>query len=759
MKQLERVAGLVLLIIAVGFGIFLYRSEPTALIDPNDNTFQYALVERTNAVLSYADISCRGVFKPFCVLTRLTDHWVPNWAQGYNLPYYYSHMPQIVIVLSWKLIGPLLHVSLFSYYHMVIYLLLCTFPISIYLALTMLGMSPLIAGFGALLAPLVSTDGLYGIDPSSFLWRGYGLSSQLFSVIWLPLTLSYGYRLLVKKENIPVPAAVFLALTTAGHLGIGIMAFLSLGVLALSPFALSILRKESDTVSFRSIILPIVRVCMVFSIVFVLLGYWIVPVLIDGNYHNISVWDGIWKFDSFGFRPVLANLLNGDLFDFGRFPVLTAVVMVGLFGALTTEFAPLAVLFIFWVLMYFGRTTWGGVIDLVPGMSEFHLSRFIVGVHMAGMFLIPLGLEVCSRLLASKNHRQVLFITVVIGIFVCFIAVPQTVRYASHNDYLIGRGNELYKKDSADIDLLFTELNTRMRAQPGRVFAGRGGSWGKEFTLAETELYMHLSTYGIPVILWLPETWSPNSDTEQYFSEENQAHYTLYNVRYVVTPVNLPDAQIQPFWKPLAAGKTWKLYEVETEGYISGGIRPAIVSSSKTEFRSLIRLWMHSLAPGERLYPEITFDQSYPKTTGLPNFRMLDEVTYVVPDGSTHNVLSEVPRYVAPTSSGPVPKVLSQTEDGGMRFTAQVTVPDSCRECVVILHQTYHPSWKATVDGNPVQPFAVFPFYTAVKLESSGVHNVSFAYEPSIAKVALLIISIATVIGLATFVCVSKRLF
>ena len=54
---------------------------------------------------------------------------------------------------------------------------------------------------------------------------------------------------------------------------------------------------------------------------------------------------------------------------------------------------PFGVLFIFWLLFYFGRTTWGGLINLIPSMEEFHLSRFIVGLHITGLFLIPIGID------------------------------------------------------------------------------------------------------------------------------------------------------------------------------------------------------------------------------------------------------------------------------------------------------------------------------------------------------------------------------
>ncbi len=818
MKKIEQIIGIILLIVAIGFNLWAYRLEPTANVDPNDNTFQYALVDRTNQIWDFANKNCPKDFQfYFCHFSYLADHWVPNWAEGYNLPYYYSHIPQILIVSSYRIFSPILdtRLSLFQYYHWIIYLLLSLFPPSLFLALRVIGLPWMTAGIGALVASQFSTDGLYGLDPASFLWRGYGLSSQLFAMIFLPLALAYAFRFLhiekreerreLRKSFLPysllstlypaAPAVLALGATTAGHLGIGIIAFLSIGVISIADLisflflSNQVTKPLSNHEAIHYLWITIKKLFVLYGGTLLLLGYWIIPILRDGNYHNISVWDGIWKFDSFGYREVLKNLLNGDLFDFGRPQALTALVFIGLFSALATRYSSLALLFIFWLLLYFGRTTWGGLFTLIPGMSEFHLSRFIVGVHIAGLFLIPVGVEsIVQRIVSVQSiPKNRYLVTWLLGYFVIFVILvafvfPQTVRYASHNDTLIRRANENYTRDSDDIHALFSTLETRLSTHPGRVFAGRGGSWGKNFRIAETPMYMHLSTYGIPVILWLPETWSPNSDTEQYFSENNPTHYTLYNVRYVVTPTDLPKDQIQPFWRLTETGKQWKLYSVEDAvipsvaersdetlqqaqgnqnqnfGYITAGIRPAIVSSDKENYRNVVRLWMHSGYPAASLYPELTFDRNYPKNTGLPNFRMLDEVTYRVPDGSTYNIFSSVPRYVSPlhdVSTVSTLQITKQTDNGDMIFTAEVSVPTNCIECIIILRQSFHPSWKATIDGKPTKPFAVFPFFTAVSLNDPGTHTVVFSYEPSISKRALLFLSLVSLITLISLI-VSK---
>lgn len=662
-----------MLIFAIGFNVWIYRAEPTAKIDPNDNTFQFALVDRTNQIW---DVAWRT--KNFALLF---DHWVPNWAEGYNLPYYYSHIPQILIVASWRL----LHLgSLFQYYHWIIYLLLSIFPLSVFLALRITGLSWLTAGFGALIASQISTDGFYGLDPASYVWRGYGLSSQLFAMIWLPLAIAYAYRGKV------LPAILTLAATTAGHLGIGIIACISVAIIA-----------------FR-------KAFWILGGAFLLLAYWIVPAYVHNNFHNFSVWDPIWKFDSYGAPEVLTRLFNGDLFDFGRFPILTILVFIGLFVGRN-----FSLLFIFWLLMYFGN---------IPLLQEFHQSRFIVGVHLAGLFLIPIALEKIRLQWPAK-----VFIMIALG----FLIYPQTIRYAAHNDFLIKQANDNYSKSESDAISLLSTLKELQKTKPGRVYSGRGGSWGRDFRVAETPYYMHLSTYGIPTVLWLPQTWSPNSDTEQYFSEDQVKDYALYNIRYVVTPLA---QQPQSFWKLIKESPSWKLYEVATDGYIATGVRPAIVSSSKENFINVVRLWIQSDFSKLGLYPELTFDKDFPRSTGLSNFRMLDEVTYKTPDNKTHNLFAEVPIYQSDSKAHVV--ILSQESDTDMLFKAKVEVKGDCTECIVVLRQTFHPSWKATIDGKPAQTLTVFPFNTAVQMNAQGIHEVAFSYQPSTLKVTLLFLGV-----------------
>jgi hypothetical protein len=833
--------------------------------------------------------------------------------------------------------------SLFQYYHNIIYLLLCLFPLSIFLSLRLLHLPWLTAGIGALLASHISTDGLYGIDQSSFLWRGWGLSSQLFAIIFMPMAIAYTIRFIVhsswfiedtimtgigkqffkelkiclqkilrknrtanlhlakgkdnqdtdtthqaslknslsnSKWNDVILAILFITLTTMGHLGLGLMVFLSIPVIAFTKPLVGFLSQQSKQTIWEDIKGSIMQTFLLALPPLFILSYWILPTLLQSAYHNISFWDPVWKFNSYGAMEVLINLFNGALFDFGRLPIFTLLIFIGFFTSLfsfegkktgeknecgeQTKFCaaslplkdrthgnhevgtedaskfsfatnafneqymymfPLSLLFLFFLLLYFGSTTWDTLLYLIPSMNEFHQHRFIVGVHLMGLFLAPIGLmwiidQATQKIkggadkIHSKNFHTSYFILLTsLVLLICFLMLllpplyRQTLAYSTHNDTLISQANETFAKEKADADLL---IQTIKSLPPGRVFAGRGGTWGKDFRVAETPYFMHLSTYGIPTVLWLPETWSNNSDTEQYFSEDIFDHYELYNIRYVVAP---PKQTPQKFWHLIQETPSWKLYEVELSAgshqlasrrsgssdnnvntseskdliadgssYITVGTSPSIVFATKTTYANVVRLWIQSPYPGKKLFPELILTNKKLASKGsalrsysqLPQFSMVDEATYKTIDNKMHSLFAEQPIYMTPwewpdafinykpqiSNDKQISNntfqisndmtIVSQSSDTDQIFRATVEIKEPCPTCVVVLKQTYHPNWHATIrklstnDESSTNyelrsTIDVFPSFTAIRLEKPGTYEVVFSYQPSRLKIILMI--------------------
>ena len=83
------------------------------------------------------------------------------------------------------------------------------------------------------------------------------------------------------------------------------------------------------------------------------------------------------------------------LFDFGRLPFVTMLAAVGLGVCLwqwrREQFRAPVAIFILFLLIYFGRPTWGPILGLLPMGQDLHLDRFIAGVHLDDDLVSPGG--------------------------------------------------------------------------------------------------------------------------------------------------------------------------------------------------------------------------------------------------------------------------------------------------------------------------------------------------------------------------------
>lgn len=752
-----------LLIATIGFHLVLNFSETKILADPNDNIFQYSLVDRTNWV--WSQYHCPFSFQ---CLANLVDHNVPTWVEGYPLPFYYSHIPQIALVSSYHLlIAPIVSIfssdfSLYIYYNWTKYLLLSFLPLSFFIALRIAGFNPILSVMGAFLGSHFSTDGLYGIDQPSYLWRGYGLTSQLYAIFFFPLAIASTYRALRDesenhKKKYTLLAAVFLTLTTAGHLGLGIMGFLST-----IPFLFF------DRVR-THIFLRMKKIFLICAIPLLLLSYWIIPVLLYNNYHMISFWDPLWKFNSYGWYEVIKQIWAGELFDWLRpFPIITTLVVIGFFAtALKKEKFPIALLFAFWTLLYFGRTTWGGLIDLIPGMKDFHQHRFLVGVQIAGIFLIPEAILFLSKTIRNgfhflrdayaKTHKNTIslsnlhiiyYILIILSAsIIAYLTVLQTISYASLNNRWINEANIAYKYDEKNFKNLLSYLS---KLPDYRIYAGRPGNWGHDFRLGSTQMYMLFGVNGKNMSQFLPETWSPLSENEQNFDERTPEDYDLLNIGYVVAPKN------QGFPKEVVLEKKFgpfELYKAPTSGWFDVVTSPMIVRTDKTNFLNIVHLWHRSFSRRWKMNPIISLEKNPKMPFAMErSIEMIDEVNYTE-NGLTGNIFADFPlTFPESTPSGRI----SSEKVSGQSYKATIDVSSNCKFCMIMFKQSFHPDWSATVDGKKADIYAVFPFYLATPV-TGGVHTVEFHYSPNRLKVALLVLEIVLIFGAIFYIFFHRK--
>lgn len=789
----------------VGINFYLYRAEFKPLVDPNDNVFQYALVDE--AVKVWKQVFA-GNLSPLYLL----DSWQERWAEGFALSNYYSHLPQAVIGLI-SIVGNIDPYALFVWIRT---LMLIFLPIMFFWGARILGLPRSASLVVALFSQTIFTNGLYGIDASSFLWRGWGLSSQLMALFFMPLAFGYALRYLESPTSRKASlgkAIVFNFIVAQMHFGMFSLLLLGYGLylpyVLLSHFCSFLTLDQFKVQSSKLKQLIKQEVLPWFKFIFLTLfslAYFIVPFFLQAQYRNFSVWDPIWKFDSWGLKQSIIWLLNGDFFDYGRFPVISLTVICGTLWGLSRMFAKskgtsvfsndertnyelrtsmtgfMSILFGFYFLLFSGKTTLGNLINLIPGMSEYHQHRIIVmvqfiGVFLGGRFVYDLFKKLDTvffalvgvlarfqlaahlpRSLKKGIFASLLFVT---SFFIIYYLEQPLVNYAKDNTVWIDRSNRAYQYDLP----AYTKIKDKLETLPkGRLNVGKPGNWGRQFTVGETPLYMQMSQDGFPVIGFLPESWSPNSDTEQFFDENNQDFYNLYNVRYSI----LPQAIKPPaFAKLITTQGKYNLYQIKTMGWFDWGKSNIMVRSKKTDLLNITRLWFGSDLIKDKNYPviDLSSDRSDEPTQEwagkLWQIQMTDKNNFVnLNDKKERNIWLADPMKVTYTNT------VRPSNNGTFTLKNEEVVPNGykvhleankdCTNCILILKQSYHPNWELKINREKVQTFPVFPFYIGVLLENKGSYTIEATYRQIFLKKILLVLEILFLIFLVSHVLFRK---
>ncbi len=743
----SKILAIVLLFLVIAVNFYLYRNEFKVLSDPNDNIFQYALVDEAKNIwlnIFHAKLS------PF----QLFDSWNERWAEGFPLPQYYSHIPEAAISLAGLISG----VSTYKLFVVIRTLAAVLIPLSFFFAALILDLPWLFGVILAFFSQVIFTNGLYGIDISSFLWRGWGLSAELFAIFLLPIAFAYGIDYLASKKNLG-KALIFNFLVAAGHFGMFyLLAFI---------FPLFIV------FNFKKIKETVVRFIVFTALLGVSLSYFLIPFLLTQNYRNFSYWDSLWKFNSWGVKQSIIFLFNGDLFDYNRLPILTLLIVFGVFYGFLQKnklFKFLSWSFIFYFVFFWGRTTFGHIIDFFPGISEFHLHRIVVMVQFVGLWVgawlvynlvtsankflsrVELAFKLAIKPFASRSSSEsegslrrwlaqttdsrknllALIIISLSSLFFIFKLEQPVFKYAQENNDMIIRANREYQVDYPDY---YKIVQTLRKLPKARVYAGKPGNWGKNFTVGETQVYMALSRDGFAVSGFLPESWSPNSDQEQFFDESNPAFYKLYNIAYVVAPTNYKVlAQASLIDK---AGK-YALYKVTTDGWFGLGRSNIVVSGKKTDFLNVTRFWF-----GSELfnldYPQISF-QTASLDSGKSSISLEDLNHYTDSQGLEDIWVKPPFNQLYQNEPTGFQKVTERTLVNG--YSAEVKLNSSCSDCVVVLRESFHPNWVVRLNGKKVKTIPVFPFFIGIPVQGAGVYQISATYEPGLLKNLLLILEV-----------------
>ena len=596
-------------------------------------------------------------------------------------------------------------------FNLVRYLLLVGFPLTVYWSLRKLDFSQAGALTAAALAPLFSGNFGYGFEYDSYVWRGFGMYTQIWamhlSLICLALLCDY-----LDRGRNRLPAILALSALILSHLVYAYMMAISAAVL----FAVGLTRGHARV---RSL-----RFALVWALAALLTCYFWLPFILSKVYLGASPYLQRWKYDSFGAQAILQRLATGDLFDHGRLPVMTALVALGLLAAAlrrTRQAVLASALFVIWLLLYFGRVTWGSLLDVLPMHEGLIMHRFIGSVDVAALLLIAVAAgwlwQVCGRWLSQRK-------TLVFALLTLLLMLPALRERQGYN-----RLNDVFLKRSevaVNADEGVPAILQRLRALPGgRTYAGLRSDWGKEMKFGDLAFSDLLTLNQIPAVSAPYQSLSLNADLLWDFDYKKRDDYVLFNVGHVVAPVAQP---MPDFLTLLEKAGRYALYEAPGGGYFALGRADLAFRGKQSELLPAARAWHGSALPAAGEFPviEITGMQAPPS----------DLVT---------QPLADAPALLRTLTVPPLPagRIAAQTAES-QRYSASVQAQEAA---MLVLKVTYHPNWRATVDGAAAPTVMLMPSYIGIRL-APGPHQVVVEYRSRAARNGLAILGLALLVVL-----------
>ncbi|MDP9247038.1 MAG: hypothetical protein M3O95_02965, partial [Candidatus Dormibacteraeota bacterium] len=371
--RLERLS--VALLVAVPMlvtAIWLLPEVTLPVPSLNDDQFHFTMIQRMSDALAAGK--------------NPLDFWMPEMELGFAAAFYYQHLPHLVVVLLDRLtLGAF---DLFTLFNAVRFVLLVAFPLVVFWSMRRMGFSMVAAALAAAASPLLSGDFRYGFEYDSYIWRGWGMYTQLWAMNLSFIALACAYRTINRGTGY-VWAILALSVLVLSHLLYAYMMVITLFLVVLVGAG-------------RATIIPrLTRLAIVGGAMAAITVYQWLPWISTSQFLSASPNLQQYKYDSFGAPAILGWLFTGDLLDHGRLPVLTLLLALGVLAALIyrSRRTLLALVgFVAWLVLYFGRPTLGPLFDLLPIPNGLLLHRFIGSMEVFAIMLVGLGGALVWRL-------------------------------------------------------------------------------------------------------------------------------------------------------------------------------------------------------------------------------------------------------------------------------------------------------------------------------------------------------------------------
>jgi hypothetical protein len=432
----------------------------------------------------------------------------------------------------------------------------------------------------------------------------------------------------------------------------------------------------------------------------------VVPLITDSAYFNLSQFNqNTFWLNSWGAPKVLGWLFTGQVFDAGRFPIVSLLVALGTVVCVVrfrcdVRARALLGLMALSLVLFSGRPTFGFILNLLPGSSDLLLHRYLMGVQLAGVMLAGVGLTWAGETVVQLVRRwrpRIRLVPLAAGLIgaAVLLTLPawfDRAAYAASDSASIAVQVSADQTDGAALDVLINDITTR---GGGRTYAGMPGNWGAQYLIGQVPVYEYLADNSVDAIGFLLRTPSLVTDNEAYFNQNDLADYRLYNVRYVLMPAGMQPPVAATL---IASSGRHRLWLVSTTGYLQVVDTAGIVAANRADMATQMQPYLNSTFFNHGQLATVAFNGGAAAAPTLP--------------------IGASPT----TSPGSSSDVLVEAADG--YFAGEVS---AVRTATVVLKATYDPRWHVLVDGKAATPYMVVPGFVAVTV-TPGQHVVVFQY-------------------------------
>lgn len=580
------------------------------------------------------------------------------------------------------------------------WLVLNTWPLSVYASARVFGIARWSAACAAIVSPFLSSVAGIGYEQHAYIWDGFGVWAQLWAMWTLPLSWAYCWRV-VQQRRSRLAAVFWLAVTIALHFETGFLALAAVVVWVIVPAGRAGLR-------FRLVNAATVLILGLLAAAWVL-----VPLVVFRHWASINeALQSTPLARGYGFRALGGWLLTGRLFDNGRLPVVSILVITGMVSsarrfrscALAQGLLGIAAVSF---LLACGRTTFGSLANIIPGSHDVFFRRFGMGLQLAGVYLAGYGavtlwraggrvagMTVPEIVAACRDRRELAWLrrglAAALGVLLLTPAWYQLGSLDRANAAGIGAQRTADGLAGAQVGDLVRRAG---QLGGGRIYSGMPSNWGARLLVGDVPVFKYIESRDADEVGYTLRTASLMTNAECQL-RDTLPDYALAGIRYLIVAAGAPAPPGSSF---IASHGEYALWELAGDTYVQVVQTVGIVHENRGDIGENAASFMRSALLARGYYRAVSFDGSAAtaSVSGLPG-----------------------PRDAAGT-------LLSENVDLARGF-ARARIHAS-RGAVVLLHASFDPGWAVTVDGVPQPTVMVSPALVGVRVRS-GTHVVAFRY-------------------------------